>query len=95
MDPFLIFLTVVISLLTIVMLVVSIQVILILRKVNHSLSRANQTFDTASNFLHSITNPLSDVKALGQGIKTGLFVAEHITVWLKNRKQEADERPTE
>lgn len=94
MDPFIVFLIVVISILTILLLVVGIQVILILRNINKTLSKTNNTLDTASYFFHNITHPLTDVKALGQGVKTGLFVAEHVAQWLHARtnKEEIHER---
>lgn len=91
MDPFLIFLTVVITILTLVIVVAGIQVILILRNVNKTLSRANQTLDTAEYFIHNLTHPLNDVKELGNGVKTGLFVAEHIAQWIGDRRKSNDD----
>lgn len=87
MDPFLIFLTVIITILTIVLVVVGVYLILILRNVNKTLNKANNTFETAAYFFHNITHPLNDVKALGQGVKTGLYVAEYVSKWLKERSQ--------
>jgi hypothetical protein len=87
MDPFLIFLTVVITLLSVVIIVAGIQVILILRNINKTLNKANAALESAQFFFHNITHPLNDVKALGNGVKTGLYVAEHIAKWLKDRSE--------
>ena len=92
MDPFLIFLTVVISILSFVLLVAGIHVIMILRNINKSLSRVNQTLDYADHLLHNLSNPLSDIKALGQGVKTGLQVAEHVVSWVKEKKQTKEDQ---
>ena len=88
MDPFLIFLTVVISILSVVMLVVGIYVIMILRNLNKTLKKANQAIEASEFFFHNLTNPLSDLKSLGQGVRTGLSVAEHIVKWVKNKSDE-------
>lgn len=88
MDPFLVFLTVVISIVSFVMVVAGIYVILILRSINATLNKANQTFEMMQAFFHGITNPLTDVKAMGQGVRTGLNVAEHIVKWVKMRSEE-------
>lgn len=87
MDPFLIFLAVVISLLSLVIIIAGIHVILILRNINHTLTKANNALDAAQYFFHNITHPLNDVKALGNGVKTGLYVAEHIAKWLQDRSR--------
>lgn len=87
MDPFLIFLTVIITVLTVVLTVVGIQIILILRNINHTLGKANQTIDAAEAMIHSFKNPLSDLKALGDGVKTGLQIAQHIVTWIKQKNQ--------
>lgn len=79
---------VVISILSLVLVVVGVQVFLILRNINKTLNKANNTMDTAAYFFHNITHPLNDVKAMGQGVKTGLYVAEHVVGWLKSKKQE-------
>ena len=91
MDPFLIFLTVIISLLTLVLLIVGIQVMLILRNINHTLTRANQTLDSAEAMIHNLKNPLTDLKALGDGVKTGLQISHHIIAWVKQKKSEDTE----
>jgi len=94
-DPFLIFLTVVISILSFILVVVGIQVILLLRHVNKTLHRLNQTIDYTQNLVHNLSNPLTDLKALGQGVKTGLHVAEHVVTWVKNKKQTPTDQENE
>jgi hypothetical protein len=86
MEPFTIFLIVVILLLTTVLVIAGIQVILILGNLNRTLGKLNRTIESAEFFLHNISNPLSDVKSLGQGVKTGLHVAEYIVSWIKDKK---------
>lgn len=87
MDPFLIFLSVVISIVSLVFVVVGIYLIMILRNINKTLTKVGSALDTANYFVHNLSNPLTDVKSLGRGIKTGLSVAEHIGSWLQNRKE--------
>jgi hypothetical protein len=86
MDWFLIFLVVVISLLTIIFLAVGIQFLLVLRSVKKTLKYLDNTLGLLSHVTFNLTNPLSDVKSLGQGVKTGLQVAEYVFTWLKERK---------
>ena len=87
MDPFLIFLTIVITILSLVLVIAGIHVILILRNINHTLTKANNTLDLIEGIVHNLANPLSDLKSLGQGVRTGLQVAEHIASWVKEKKQ--------
>jgi len=91
MDPFLIFLIAVISILTIVLTIVGIQIIILLRKVNKTLGKFNSTLDTAQNLIHNFSNPFSDLKSLGQGVKTGLHVAEYIGTWIKNKQTKEED----
>lgn len=91
MDPFLIFLTVIISVLTVVLVIVGIQIILILKNINKTLSRANQTLDLAETLIHNLSNPLSDLKSLGNGVKTGLHVAEYVMDWVKQKRSSQEE----
>jgi len=90
MDPFLIFLTVVISALALVAIIAGIQVILILRSLSRTLNKAHESLEAAQYMFYNITHPLNDVKALGNGVKTGLFVAEHIAQWLKEKSDKND-----
>lgn len=86
MEPFAVFLIIVISVLSTILAIVGIQVILILKNINHTLSKANQTIDLAEAFLQNLTNPLQDLRSLGDGVKTGMHVASHIVTWVKEHK---------
>ena len=86
MDPFLIFLIIVISLLTLIVIAVGIQIMLLLRNLNKTLSRANTTFDAVQMLIDNLHNPLSDPKRLSAGVKAGLTVAEEVIAWVKKRK---------
>lgn len=87
MDPFLIFLIIIITLVTVLIMVIGIQTILILKKANHTLEKINSTLDSLHQIAHNVTHPLSDLKSLGDGVKTGLHVAEYIVNWVKEKKQ--------
>lgn len=87
MDPFLIFLMIVITIVSLVFIVAGIQVILILRQIQKTLNKTNAAIESAQYFFHNVTHPLTDVKAMGQGVKTGLYVAEHIAGWLAARSK--------
>ncbi len=86
MDPFLVFLMIIITILTTILVIAGIQVILILKNVNHTLSKANQTITLAESFLHNLTNPLQDLRSLGEGVKTGMHVAHHVVNWVKEKR---------
>lgn len=87
MDPFIIFLIVVISIVSLLLVIVSVQLMLILRNLNQTLKKVNRVIDVSEVFIHHITHPLTDVKSLGEGVKTGLYVAEQITKWLRQRSE--------
>jgi uncharacterized protein YoxC len=91
MDPFLIFLIIVISLLTIVLTVVGVYIILLLRNFNRTLSRVNQTMDTVDSLVHHLTHPLSDINSLTRGVRTGIEVAEYTVNWLRKRQKDDSE----
>ncbi|MFC1749848.1 hypothetical protein ACFL2V_13700 [Pseudomonadota bacterium] len=88
MEPFVIFLIIVITVLTTILAIAGIQVIMILRNVNHTLTKANQTIDLAEKFLLNLTNPLHDLRSLGEGVKTGMHVANHISTWVQEKRAE-------
>lgn len=94
MDWFLIFLAVVITLLSLVLIVAGIQFILVMRSFNKALSKLHLTLDIVSHLTFNLSNPTGDLKSLGQGVKTGLQVAEHVFVWLKERKSKNNELST-
>lgn len=93
MEPFAIFLVIVITILTTILAIVGIQVILILRNVNHTLSKANQTIDLAEKFFYNLTNPLHDLRSLGEGVKTGLHIATHIVNWVQEKRSQTTNSP--
>lgn len=86
MEPFVIFLSVVISLITLVILVVGVQVVLLLRKLN----KATDQFLGLTNALHDLAvlvkNPLSDPQAYAKGLDVGLKFASHFRNWLEKGK---------
>lgn len=84
-DPFIIFLMVIISLIAIVLVLVGIQLFLILRQVNRTLSQVNRTLSGVETAAHNLVHPASDLKAVGQGVQTGLHIADHILNWAKHR----------
>lgn len=88
MDPFLVFVMVVLAIVTAVLVAVGIYLLLILRNLNKTLTKVNQIIDVAEKTAFAMTHPLTDIKSLGQGIKTGLFAAEYIVSWLKNKKRD-------
>lgn len=90
MDPFTIFLIVVITILTTLLVVTGIQVILILRHVNKSLGKVNKTLDVVDNIVNKIADPLANIGSLTKGVKAGLEVADHIVSWVKEKHGSAE-----
>ena len=85
MEPFAIFLVIVITVLSTILAIAGVQIIMILKNVNHTLTKANNTIDMAESFLHNLTNPLQDLRSLGDGVKTGMHVANHIVNWVQEK----------
>ncbi len=90
MDPFTIFLIVIITVITLLLVVTGIQVIFILRELSKTLSRLNQTIDTTHNLVQKISNPLSNMNSVTTGVKAGLQIADHIVTWARQRHQSSD-----
>lgn len=88
MDPFLIFLTVVISVLTLLMTIVGVYVIIILRQLQQSLTKLNRLFDLGEHALGHLAHPFGDMRAVSQGVKTGLTIADQVVGWLKKKAKE-------
>jgi len=91
MDPFTIFLVVIITVLTTLLVVTGIQVILILRHVNKTLSKTNRTLDLVEGIVTKVADPLANMGSLTKGVKAGLEIADHITTWFKERHPDHQE----
>lgn len=87
MDPFTIFLVVVITILTVLLVITGIQVIFILRQASKTLSHVNNTIDTTHNLIQKIANPFSSMNSISNGVKAGLQIADHISAWAKERNK--------
>ena len=93
MDPIIILLIVVVSILTILLVIVGVHVIQILREAKLSIEKINHTIDGVDQLVHNLHSPLGHNKGgLIEGVKTGLRVAEEFIYWLKKEDiQEKDD----
>ena len=91
MEPFTVFLIVVITVITVLLFITGIQVILILRQVQKSLTRVNQTIDITQNLIDKVSHPFSNMTSITQGVKAGLQLADHIVTWSKSKKDSEQE----
>ena len=84
MDPLILLLSIVVSILTILLVVVGIQVILILRHLKTTLTLLNQMLLSADTAFQAVAHPFHGLGDTMAGIKAGLSMAEQFVTWLKN-----------
>ena len=59
MDPLILLLIVVTSILTVLLVIVGVQVIMILKEVKTTLGHVNRTLDTADNIVSALSRPVA------------------------------------
>lgn len=94
MDPLILLLIVVTSVLTVLLVIVGVQVIMILREVKTTLTHVNKTLDAADNIVSVLARPVSGLSDIAAGIRTGLKITESFVSWIssKNRDDHADSK---
>ena len=88
MDPLILLLIVVTSVLTVLLVIVGIQVIMILRELKTTLTHINKTLDTADNVFSALAKPVSGLSDIAAGIRTGLKITESFVSWISSKKHE-------
>jgi len=76
-------LVIVIVVLTTLLSVIGVQLILILKEFRHTLVRVNQVLDQLESTLHHLSNPISGVGGLIQGLKQGAKLVDSLGSWFK------------
>jgi len=91
MDPLIVLMIVVVSMLTVLLVIVGVQVILILKEVRRVLSRVNSTIDTVDKVVGNISSPFAQMGGMIEGLKGGFKVVEAFVSWLKNKEEDDEE----
>lgn len=91
MDPLVVLLIIVTTILTILLVIVGIQVILILKEIRITVSRLNHSLDNIDQFISRVSSPLGQVGGMLEGLKSGMRLAEGFVSWLKKNSPEDEE----
>ena len=95
MDPLVIVLTVVASILSVVLLVVGVQTILVLQQLRRTLERVNRMTEVVEFSVTKVVTPLSNLGGMMGGMKTGFRMLEMFTNFLQKQTQTDSERGKE
>ena len=90
MDPMVIILTVVASILSLVLLVVGVQTILVLQQVRKTLDRVNRMSEAVETGVNKVVTPLSNLGGMMGGMKTGFKMLELFSNFLQRHAEDDD-----
>jgi hypothetical protein len=93
MDPLIVFLVIVLSVLSVLLMVVGVQVILILKKLNNTLDYVNQVTQRTDTLLQVVSQPFTGVGTTLTGLRSGLRLAETFILWLKEQPRHGQHDP--
>jgi len=85
MDPLVIILTVVASILSLVLLVVGVQTILVLQQLRKTIERVNRMSDVVEVSVTKVVTPLANLGGMMGGMKTGFRMLELFTNFLQKQ----------
>ena len=88
MDPLVILLIVVTSILTILLVVVGVQVVMILQEIKKTLNRVNRTLQATDAIVSVLSRPVSGMVDMVAGVRTGLKITESFVSWLHRNHEE-------
>lgn len=86
MDPLVVLLIIVTSILTVLLVIVGVQVIMILKEVKHTLTHVNHTLDTADGIVSALSRPVNGLGDIVTGVRTGVRLTESFVSWLNRNK---------
>lgn len=92
MDPLVILLIIVTSILTVLLVIVGVQVIMILKEVKQTLTHVNHTLEAADNVVALLSRPASGFADMVAGVKTGLRISESFVSWLNKNREDHHEK---
>lgn len=90
MDPVVILLIVVISVITALLVVVGIHIIQLLREANRTVVKVNHTLEGINSLVNHLHAPFNKPGGLVEGLKIGLNLAQAFAHWLANVQTTAD-----
>jgi len=92
MDPLVLLLIIVTSILTVLLVIVGVQVVMILKEVKTTLSHVNKTLEVADNIVGALAKPASGIADIVAGVKTGLKITDSFVSWIsKNHDRKSEE----
>ena len=86
MDPLLLTLTIVLSILAIVLTIVGLQIILVLQEFKNTLKRVNMAADTVEKVVLKSVGPLANMGGIIDGVRGGLKIMHAFASWLGKDK---------
>ena len=79
--------TVAVLVLTVVATIIGVQLILLLKELKTSLTRFNRVLDSAEIVIEKITQPITGIVGLAEGIRQSTKVIEIISNFLQKQRQ--------
>jgi len=87
MDPLVVLLAIVMTVLTILLVVVGVHVIMILRQLSQTLNHVNRTLEKTDGLVNLFSESVHGFGNTMAGVKTGLKVVETFVLWLKEHQK--------
>lgn len=88
MDPLVVVLTVVATVLSLVLVVVGVQTVLVLQEVRRSLKRFNTMTEVIEATVTKTLSPLQHLGSLTQGLKVGFKMVDSFANYLQSKAQD-------
>jgi len=90
MDPLVILLIIVTSILTVLLVIVGVQVVMILKEIKLTLNHINNTLEAADNVVSTLSRPMSGFADVVAGVRTGLKITDSFVSWLNKNRDEVN-----
>ncbi len=91
MDPLVLTLTIVSTIMAVFLVILGIQAFLVLREAKKTMARINGIIDVVENTALRAIMPLSNMGGLVSGVKGGLKIFETFVTFLKRGEEDDDE----
>jgi hypothetical protein len=88
MDPLILLLIIVTSILTVLLVIVGVQVVMILKEIRSTLGHVNKSLEMVDNIIAALSKPVSGLTDIAAGVKTGLKITESFVSWLSTKNQD-------
>jgi biopolymer transport protein ExbB/TolQ len=93
MDPLVIFLVVILSILTVLLVVVGIQVFYLVKEARGTLKKYNRLLTKTDRIVTHVSDSLDEVGESVSGLKSGLKLVEAFSHWVQKHQDNHDLLP--